>query len=81
MEWVGDFCWPAFGTGDSIASFTVFCRAWCCIFRSSCFSLAWDLPRSAITLEGALSSLACRSLFLSVCVEVIFPLMRLSVEE
>ena len=81
MQWVGDFCWPAFGTDDSIASITVFCRDWCCSFRSSCFSLALDLPRSATTLEGALSSLACRSLFLSVCVEVCFSLMCLSVEE
>jgi len=66
---------------EATASVTIFCRIWCCNFRSSCFSLAWDLPTSAITCAGAPSSLACLSLCFRVWVSVCFATMRLSSDQ
>ena len=57
MKWDEVFWWVGTDADEATASVTFFCRIWCCNFRRSCFSLLWDLPRSAITCTGALSSL------------------------
>ena len=69
-----------FGTDadEATASVTIFCRIWCCNFRSSCFPLTLVLPRSASTCAGAHSSLDCLSLCFRVCVSVRFAAKCLS---
>ena len=64
--------WIGTDADEATASVTIFCRIWCCNFRSSCFPLTLVLPRSASTCAGAHSSLDCLSLCFRVCVSVCF---------